>query len=249
MVALDVQEREREEEMLELFARAVTRYGVPQTLYLDNGSTYRGDHLALVCSRLGIALRHAQPYDPQARGKMERFWRTLREQCLDFISPTATLHDLQVRLHAWLDSTYQHAPHAGLLGATPLRAWHDPASVMRPVDHAVLATALLTTTARKVRNDSTLQLDGITYEVDARMLCGKKVQVTTSPLPHTFPCTPTVTYEGKTWELHVVNAQRNAQRKRDEPAPIPATPTTDFNPANTALRRATKRLAAPKSTP
>lgn len=150
VVALDVQEREREEEMLELFARAVTRYGVPQTLYLDNGSTYRGDHLALVCSRLGIALRHAQPYDPQARGKMERFWRTLREQCLDFISPTATLHDLQVRLYAWLDSTYQHAPHTGLLGATPLRAWHDPASVMRPVDHAALATALLTTTSHPV---------------------------------------------------------------------------------------------------
>ena len=45
---------------------------------------YRGEVLITVCHRLGIVLLHAKPYDPQARGKMERFWRTLREQVLVF---------------------------------------------------------------------------------------------------------------------------------------------------------------------
>jgi len=49
-------------------------------------STRRGEALQTGCTRLGISLLHAQPYDPQARGKMERFWRTLREGCLDFLS-------------------------------------------------------------------------------------------------------------------------------------------------------------------
>ncbi|MBK7537462.1 MAG: transposase [Myxococcales bacterium] len=50
----------------------------PGGLYLDNGSTYSGVALRLCCERLGISLVHARPYDAPARGKMERFWRTLR---------------------------------------------------------------------------------------------------------------------------------------------------------------------------
>jgi len=70
---------EREVDMIELPLGALREHGRPDTLYLDNGSTYVGEALALVCGRLGIAVMHARPYDPQARSKMERFWRTLRE--------------------------------------------------------------------------------------------------------------------------------------------------------------------------
>ena len=50
---------------------------------------------------------HAKPYDPQARGKMERLWRTLREQCLDHLGVMESLHDVQVRLLAWRDTHYR----------------------------------------------------------------------------------------------------------------------------------------------
>lgn len=68
-------DNEREEAMLRLLCRALRAHGRPQALYLDNGSTYSGDDLRTVCSRLDITLLHAKPYDPQARGKMERFVR------------------------------------------------------------------------------------------------------------------------------------------------------------------------------
>src|SRR5680860_211417 len=67
---------EREVDMLELFVAALREHGPPKVLYLDNGSTYRGQILATACARLNITLLHAAPYDPQARGKQERFWRT-----------------------------------------------------------------------------------------------------------------------------------------------------------------------------
>ena len=74
VVALEARSTEREDDMLGLLVRAARQHGVPETLYLDNGSTYSGKALATACPRLGIALVHAKPYDPQARGKMERFY-------------------------------------------------------------------------------------------------------------------------------------------------------------------------------
>lgn len=98
VVALEAHHTEREVDMLGLFVRALRRHGKPDALYLDNGSTYSGDTLATACARLGITLLHAKPYDPQARGKMERFWRTARESCIDFLGSVSSLHDINVRL-------------------------------------------------------------------------------------------------------------------------------------------------------
>jgi transposase InsO family protein len=80
-------------DMLELVVRAIRRHGAPTTLYLDNGATYRGKILHQICARLDINVLHARPYDPQARGKMERIWRTLREGVLDHLGAVSSLHD------------------------------------------------------------------------------------------------------------------------------------------------------------
>ena len=73
--------------------------------------------------RLEIGLTHAPPYDARARGKMERFWRTLREACLDFLGGLSTLHEVQLRLLAFLDKHYHRSPHAGLMGRAPASVW------------------------------------------------------------------------------------------------------------------------------
>src|SRR5262249_49069763 len=121
-----------EDDMLDLMLAALRRHGAPGTLYLDNGATYRGDVLRLACERLGVTLIHAQPYDAPARGKMERFWRTLREGCLDHLGTMTSLHDVQVRLLAFLDEHYHRAPHGGLFGRTPAQACASASAPPRP---------------------------------------------------------------------------------------------------------------------
>jgi len=74
VVALEAHHAEREVDMLGMLVAALRRHGAPDALYLDNGSTYRGDALRLGCERLGVTLLHARPYDAPARGKMERFY-------------------------------------------------------------------------------------------------------------------------------------------------------------------------------
>jgi transposase InsO family protein len=243
VVALEVHTREREEEMLGLFARALLRTGKPQTLYLDNGATYSGEGLKTVCARLGVKLVHAAPYDPQARGKMERFWRTLREQCLDFISATGTPHDVQVRLNAWLDERYCTTPHSGLFGMSPRQVWQqDNTSV--PVTSTELKEAFWTCIQRKVRNDSTLSIDGVTYQVDAGYLAGKQVDIVffLPPLDVDYP--PHVRFEDRLLPLHAVSPKQNdgVARHPSAPTPQPRQPRPDLNPADVLLNDAAGRL-------
>ena len=69
VVALEAHHTEQEMDMIGMLADALRRHSRPEALYLDNGSTYRGEALSLACMRMGVGLLHARPYDPQARGK------------------------------------------------------------------------------------------------------------------------------------------------------------------------------------
>ncbi len=82
-------------------------------------SGIRGDALRLACERLGVTLIHSLPGDAPARGKMERFGRTLLQGCLDHLGTMTQLHDVQARLLAFLDEHYLRAPHGGLFGKLP----------------------------------------------------------------------------------------------------------------------------------
>ena len=119
VVAIEARSDEREASMLALVVKATRQHGAPDVIYADNGSTFIGNALATACGRLGIGLIHAKPYDPQARGKMERFWRTLSDQCLAHCKGLPSLHDVQARLVAWMQKHYHCTPHSGLMGKTP----------------------------------------------------------------------------------------------------------------------------------
>ena len=156
VVALEAHSTERELDMIGVLVAALRRYPPPDVLYLDNGSTYRGDALRLACERLGITLLHPRPGDAPARGKMERFWRTLRQGCLDFLGPVTTLHEVNVRLLAFLDQHYHGAPHGGLFGRDPGAVWAEGAGPDRkPVTEEQLAEALTVRERRRVRRDTT----------------------------------------------------------------------------------------------
>jgi len=177
VVALEAHHQEREVDMLGVFVRALRKHGPPDALYLDNGSTYRGDTLATACARIGTTLLHAKPYDAAARGKMERFWRSLREGCLDFLGSLSSLHDVNVRLLAFLDVHYLQAPHAGLMGQSPASVWKSAPPPPDSFNEAKLRAALTTRIRRRVRRDSTVAIDGTDYEVDGAHLAGRIVNL------------------------------------------------------------------------
>jgi len=177
-LALMPRSQEREQDMLEVFCGALLRHPAPDTLYLDWGACYRGEVLQLVCKRLGIRLVHAQAHSPESRGKMERFWRTMRQRCTDHLPATADIHQVGQALWAWLDTDYHRRPHAALMGETPRRRYLEGiARRPAPLTPEQLAQALEVSVSRQVRKDCTFDLDGKTYEVAGRHLAGKQISV------------------------------------------------------------------------
>lgn len=154
VVAIEARSDERETSMLDLVVKALRRHGAPDAIYADNGSTYVGEALATACGRLGIGLIHAKPYDPQARGKMERFWRTLQEQCLEHCRGLPSLHDVQVRLVAWLEKHYHRTAHSSLMGKAPAEVYESHPRA--PMPDTLLKEALIVRAPRRVRRDGTV---------------------------------------------------------------------------------------------
>jgi putative transposase len=164
---------ENTQAFLPVFKQALLRRGIPQRLFVDNGANYRSQHLALVCAKLGVALIHARPYQPQSKGKMERWFRTLRAQFLSRLSAadTESLETLNRRLWAWVEGEYHQSPHRGLEDHTPLDRWAMSADQVRlPGPHLDLDALFLFELKRRVMRDRTVSLNGTLFEVDAALV-------------------------------------------------------------------------------
>jgi transposase InsO family protein len=245
VIALEAFHHERESEMLTLLVRAVRKHGPADALYLDNGATYRGQALSLACARMGTTLIHAKPYDAPARGKMERFWRTLREGCLDHTGSLGSLHDLNVRLWAFIDQHYHRAPHGGLLGKSPESVYEATPRPVDGFDEQKLRKALTIHARRRVRRDSTVPMDGADWETDLHFLAGKLVTVSRCLVDPTEP--PWIEHEGRAHGLHPVNPKKNAQRTRSSSClDVPHPTRTAFDPAKALLDRSLGKKRPPE---
>ena len=217
---------------LPVFKNALVRRGVPARLYVDNGAAYRSRQLALVCAKLGIALVHARAYQPAGKGKIERFFRTLRAGWLAHLEPEAldSLETLNRSLWAWIEGEYHNSPHRGIERRTPLEQWAlVGAGVRYPEPTLNLDEIFLFEVRRRVQKDRTVSLDGRLYEVDP-LLVGRSVTLRYDPdAPPSRPLD--VVCEGKpAGKATRLDAYANTAVKRghcskqietDDPAPEP----------------------------
>ncbi len=158
------------------------RRGIPKMIYVDNGKIYHAEQLHLACASLGITLTHTQPYDPQSKGKIERFFSTVRKRFypLLFEKPPQTLEELNARFLRWLEEDYHRRQHSAL-DACPLDVFMAQAHDLRTVsDPASLDPLFFKRVFRKVNTDATISLDNRLYEVPPRYV-GQKIEVRFDP--------------------------------------------------------------------
>lgn len=204
---------------LPVFKQALLRRGLPERLYVDNGAAYRSQHLALVCAKLGITLVHTRPYQPEAKGKQERWFRTVRMQLLPQLGAqdTGSLEALNRRLWAYVEGEYHQAPHSSLEGQTPLDAWAAKGSEVRYAGPELdLEELFLFESKRKVHKDRTVSLEGRVYEVEASLV-GATVLLRYDPARPSAPVQ--VWAEGKqVQQARLVDVYANCQVKRERPS-------------------------------
>ena len=140
--------------------------GIPIRLYIDNAKMYRSPQLARIAASLGTLIIHSRPYQPEGRGKIERYFRTVREQFLANLDPkrTLSLDELNDRLQSWIDNSYHRSEHS-TLGTTPLLRWQRDIEQVRQLPPATdLRRLFFHRLDRLVRRDSTFLLRGRLYE-------------------------------------------------------------------------------------
>ncbi len=153
--------------------------GVPGAVYLDNGSPFVSAQLLRACASLGIRLIHSRPGRPEGRGKIERFFRTVRDQFLvdvdhADIDDVARLNQL---FAAWVETVYHRATHSET-GQTPLARFAT--ITPRYANAEALHEAFLWSETRTVTKTATVSLHANTYEVDAALV-GRRVELVFDP--------------------------------------------------------------------
>jgi transposase InsO family protein len=157
--------------------------GKIQKLYTDNGSTFVSNQTQRILDILSIPLIHSKPGRPQGRGKIERFFRTVRDQFLRTLDQNTitSLAQLNALFRTWLESEYHRNPHSGLDNKTPLDVWLSKTQFLIPSDPTIdLEGIFYHREKRKVYRDSIITVKNILFEVDSTLI-GKTVQVYYNP--------------------------------------------------------------------
>jgi putative transposase len=143
-------------------------YGIPKRLYVDNGPSFSSELLARSCALAGISLIHSKPYDSPSRGKIERFFRTVRERFLSGVQEGISLEELNEAFWLWLQDDYHHKLHTGI-GERPIDRYQASASrvEIRRLATSELDEIFLIRHERVVNNDATISFKGFLYEVPA----------------------------------------------------------------------------------
>jgi transposase InsO family protein len=161
-----------------VFKEALLRRGVPKIIYVDNGKIYRSEVFHIACATLGIVLTHTQPYDAASKGKIERFFGTVKTRFMPTlkVEPVSTLDELNRRFWQWLEEDYHRKEHASL-GMTPLDMYFSQTSKVRLIeDPESLEHLFLKREMRKVKHDGTISIQNKLFEVPQKYI-GRRIEV------------------------------------------------------------------------
>ena len=141
--------------------KAILRYGAPKSIYVDNGKIFTSHWLQLACAKLNIRHLKARPYNAEAKGKVERFNRTV-ESFLDELSlqKAQTLEELNCLFSAWLSQGYNSKLHSALGGKTPADAFASDTAPLRFPSIETLKDAFLHEAERTVDKAGCFNLNG-----------------------------------------------------------------------------------------
>jgi putative transposase len=156
--------------LVQALRAAFYKRGVPEQLLVDNGSIYSSQEIILICARVGCILRHTAVRDAAAKGKIERFFRRVRDQFLVKKLDLSSLEALNRQFTHWVENDYNATPHDAI-GMKPIdRFGIDLARVrfLPPSEHN--DELFYAEAARKVKKDNTFSFSGRRYEtpVDLR---------------------------------------------------------------------------------
>jgi len=162
--------------MVQALRSAFYKRGVPRQLYVDNGSIYCSKEIVLICARTGCILRHTPVRDGAAKGKIERFFRRVRDQFLSRALDLSSLNALNRQFTDWVEDEYNGTPHSAI-GMKPIDRFGLDLKRVNFLPPSETSDELFyAEETRTVKKDNTFSFKAVRYEtpVDLR---GKEITV------------------------------------------------------------------------
>lgn len=199
--------------LMSVMKSAVSKYGRPKVLNFDNGKSYKNKQMELLAARIGATLSYCQPYTPTGKAKIERWFRTLKDQWMagldmhDFHS----LDELRGSLHSYVQR-YNQTPHSSLRGKSPQDRFFSEPEQIRRLSADDIDKDFLLEIERRVSADCVIVIDQIEYEVDYRF-ARQRIRLRYSPdMKDIF----VVETDGALTPIRLLNKTENALIKREK---------------------------------
>ena len=199
--------------LMSVMKGAVAKYGVPRLFNFDNGSAYKNKQMELLAARIGSTINYCKPYTPTAKAKVERWFRTMKDQWMASLD-LKDFHSLDA-LHGSLSAfvrSYNLTPHSSLKGKSPQDRFFSEPERIRRLDMQRIEESFLLELERRVSADSVIVIDGVEYEVDYRF-SKQRITLRYSPdMKDIF----VLERDGSLTPIRLLNKQENASIKREK---------------------------------
>lgn len=199
--------------LMSVMKSAVSRYGRPKVFNFDNGAAYKNRQMELLAARIGSVISYCRPYTPTQKAKIERWFRTLKDQWMASLDMRDfhTLEELRGSLMTYI-RVYNQQTHSSLKGLSPQeRFFQEPELISRLPDELIERSFLLEID-RRVSVDSVVVIDQVEYEVDYRFAKQRITLRYTPDMTDIF----VVEADGSLTPIRLLNKQDNALVKRDK---------------------------------
>lgn len=213
IVGIDVFFNDNFINLMSVMKSAVAKYGRPGMFNFDNGSSFKNKQMELLAARIGSVVHYDQPYTPTQKAKIERWFRTMKDQWLASldIRDFHSLDELRGNLLAYVQK-YNRTVHSSLKGKSPQERFFSEPDRIRRLSDTDIESSFLLELERRVSSDSVIVIDQIEYEVDYRF-AKQRIRLRYSPdMKDIF----IVEADGTLTPIRLLNKTENAYIKREK---------------------------------
>lgn len=199
--------------LMSVIKSAVSKYGVPKVFNFDNGSAYKNKQMELLAARIGTTISYCRPYTPTQKAKIERWFRTLKDQWMASLDMRdfRTLEELRGSLLTYVRQ-YNQAVHSSLKDKSPQDRFFSESELIKRLPEELIERSFLMEIERRVSSDCVIVIDQVEYEVDYRF-AKQRITLRYSPDMEEIYV---VESDGALTPIRLLNKQENAHVKRDK---------------------------------
>lgn len=153
--------------LMSVIKQAVSKFGKVKVCNFDNGSNYKSRQMKLLAARIGSEIHYCHPYSPHEKSKIERFWKSCKDQFCSTIksSDYHSLDEFREALFSYIHK-YNTTVHSSLNGLSPQERFFNESNLIIRMSDEEIERDFLLEEKRKVSADSVIQLNNEFYDVD-----------------------------------------------------------------------------------